>query len=200
MSGKLVVLKKVDNAVLYEGGIIKVLNVRASYPHLAEAYAGEDGGKPAFSVTGLLKKETHKDAALMIRDAIEALALNKKAKIAKDKRCLRNGDDGDKEEAFGHYTLSARDTKRPKIRGKDNEILAPDEVEELFYGGCYVDILFRLWYQDNKFGKRVNANLTAVRFRADGEPFGEGRIDDGEAWEDDEGGFDDDGVDDDDEI
>lgn len=198
MSGKLQVVKKVPNAVLYEGGVIKVLNVRASYPHLAEAYKGEDSDKASFSITGLMPHGSHKEAALLIKEAIEKLAKDNKATVAKDKRCLRNGDDGDKAEAMGHYTISARESKRPKVRGLDNEELAKDEIEETIYGGCYVDILVRLWYQDNKYGKRINANLLAVRFRADGEAFGEGRIDDSEAWDDDDAYGDNDSGDDDD--
>lgn len=199
MSGKLKVVEKVENAVLYEGGVIKILDVRASYPHLAEAYKGEDSDKASFSITGLMPHGSHKQAALLVKKAIDDLVKANKATVAKDKRCLRNGDDGDKEEAFKHYTISARETKRPKVRGCDNEELAKDEIEEIIYGGCYVDILIRLWYQDNKYGKRVNANLLAVRFRRDGEVFGESRIDDSEAWDDDAYGDDDD-VSDDDEI
>lgn len=196
MSGKLVVVKKVPNAILYEGGVIKLINVRASYPHLAEPYKGDgENDKPSFGIVGLLPHGSHKEAALLVKEAIDKLAKESKLTVAKDKRCLRNGDDGDKEEAFGHYTVSARENKRPKVRGLDNQEVPKDEIEELIYGGCYVDILIRLWAQDNKFGKRINANLVAVRFRKDGEAFGEGRINDEEAWDDEEsdgGGFDDD--------
>lgn len=185
------VLKKVDNAVWYEGHVIKLKGVRASYPHLAVPKAGEDGGEASYSMTGLMPHKTHKAAALMIKEAIEALLKeNKNAKVAKDKRCLRNGDDGDKEEAFEHYTLSAREKKRPKVRDENGELLEKDEIEEMFYGGCWVDMIVRLWFQDNKYGKRVNANLVSVRFLKDDEAFGEGRINDEDVWDDDEGGFD----------
>ena len=32
--------------------------------------------------------------------------------------------------------------------------------------------VIRLWWQDNQFGKRINASLEVVRFRKDGEAFG----------------------------
>lgn len=191
------IIKKVANCTLYEGHVLKIRGVRASYPHLAEAKAGDDGGTPSFSLTGLMPHGTHKEAALLIKEAIEALLKeNKNAKVAKDKRCLRNGDDGDKEEAFGHYTISAREQKRPKVRDSEGELLEKDEVADMFYGGCWVDMIIRLWYQDNKYGKRVNANLVSAKFVRDDEAFGEGRINDEDVWDDDDddngGGFEDD--------
>ena len=49
------------------------------------------------------------------------------------------------------------------------------------YGGCYVNATVRLWAQDGvknpKWGKRVNAQLRAVQFWAEGEPFGESSVD-----------------------
>lgn len=179
-------IKKVQNAVLYEGYTIKILNVRASYPHLDRPYAGEDGGVPAFSITGLLDKKTHKAAYQLITKAIQDIMTENKIKVATDKRCLRDGDDSGKEENEGNWTISARETKRPKVRYSDNELVPSDEIADAIYGGCYVDLMIRLWVQNNKWGKRVNANLLSVRFNEDGEPFGEGRVDDEDMWDDDE--------------
>ena len=47
----------------------------------------------------------------------------------------------------------------------------------MIYAGCWVNILIRPWWQNSaKWGKRVNAGLTAVQFVRDDEPFGQGRI------------------------
>ena len=58
------IIRKLKNGsevigALYEGGIIKILNVRASYPHLDKPYAGDDGGEPKFFIFGLADKATH---------------------------------------------------------------------------------------------------------------------------------------------
>lgn len=48
-------LKTVENAILFEGDVIKLLNVRASYPHLDKPYKGDDSdGKAAYSISALL--------------------------------------------------------------------------------------------------------------------------------------------------
>lgn len=172
---------------LYEGGIIKILNVRASYPHLDRPYAGDDGGEPKFSIVGLADKGTHQAVKEACLEVIEDLKkANKNAKVAKDKLFIKNGDDSDKEECEGMWTISARETKRPKVRDGNGDLLEVDEIADTIYPGCYVDIIIRPWFQDNAFGKRCNANLISVKFRADGEQFGEGRIDDDDLWDEDD--------------
>ena len=59
-----IVEKSSDGSVIwYEGYIFKILNVRASYPHLDKPYAGEDGGEPKYGIVGLLDKKTRRPAS-----------------------------------------------------------------------------------------------------------------------------------------
>lgn len=41
----------------------------------------------------------------------------------------------------------------------------------LIYSGCKVHAKLRLWAQDNKGGKRVNAEIVGLMFAGDGQPF-----------------------------
>jgi hypothetical protein len=184
-------VKKVKNAVLYDDGLIRISNVRLSYPHLRKAYKGKDDkGEAKFGVKALLPKKTHKAAHDLIEDQIEAiLKENKVRALADDKKFLRDGDKSDKPEDEGMWTVSARETRRPPLRDEDREIVDPENADEVFYGGCWGSVLIRPWWQNNDFGKRVNAGLSAVRKSRDDEPFGEGRISDedvDEAFEDDD--------------
>jgi hypothetical protein len=203
-----VVIKKVANAVWYSDGTIRIDNVRASFPHLAEPYVSPDdaavGKKGKFGIVAMLPKDTHKAAKDLVKELIEKLlADNRNAKVPTQKWCLSDGDQGEREEGMGHFLISARESKRPSCRNKRAEVMTPDEVSEMFYGGCYVNVLIRPWYQDGVkvgagFGKRVNAGLVAVQFCRDGDAFGEGRVDDegvfdvtddGMGGDDDEGGL-----------
>ena len=174
------IISKVTNAVLYSDGLIRIDNVRASYPHLDKAWAGEEGQEAKFSVVSLLDKGTHKAAKdLIVKRINEILKENKTEKIASDKKFIRDGDQMAKPECENQWVVSARETRRPSVRGSDNEVLTPDEILDTIYAGCYISVLIRPWFQNHaKFGKRVNAGLVAVRFRRDGEPIGEGRITD----------------------
>lgn len=196
------IAKRVKNAILYTDGTIRVDNVRCSYPHLFVPQEGDNGDK-SYSCTGLMPKGTHKEAMKLIKEQIEKCLAENKAtgKVGKDRWFLKDGDGSGKEEAKGQYVITAREKKRPSVRGKDKTPLSRDD-SEVIYGGCFVNMLIRPWYQDNKFGKRCNANLIAVQFVRDGEPFGEGRIGEDEIDEtfddldeDDDAGFDEDDFD-----
>jgi hypothetical protein len=78
------------------------------------------------------------------------------------------------------------------IIDKDKSPLTEDD--EKLYAGCYVNAIVELWYQNNNYGKRVNANLLGVQFFKDGEPFGDGvsaSEDDFDMFDDDDDGLDD---------
>jgi hypothetical protein len=208
--------KKVTNAVLYTNGCIRIDNVRVSFPHLDVPYAGKNGddtddnGKkktPKFGIVGMLPKSSHVAAKDLIKQAMdELLAANDNAKVAADKKFIRNGDDSDREEYADHWTVSAREERQPAIRNQRGELITdPKKIADMIYGGCYCNILIRPWYQDGKktgagYGKRVNAGLVGVQFVRDGDSFGEGRIDDTDAWDDVSSSSGGDGFDDDDDL
>jgi hypothetical protein len=165
--------------VLYADGTIRIDWVRFSYPHLRKAYAGDDGGEPKFGIVGLLMKKTHKAAQELIADQIAKLLKDNKVKaLASDKKFLRDGDESDKEEHAKAWTVSARETRRPPLRNRDNSVVEPEDADEVFQPGFWGSILIRPWFQNNKYGKRVNAGLSSVQFVLKDEVFGEGRLSD----------------------
>jgi hypothetical protein len=185
---KMTVVRKVANAALMSNGLIRVSNVRLSYPHLDRPYKKEgDQGTAKYGVVGLLPKDTHRAAKKLIEEVIADLMKENKVKaLAADKKFLRDGDESDKEEHEGHWTLSAREERRPILKElNDGELtlVEPEDAKETFYGGCWGSLLIRPWFQNNKYGKRVNAGLTAVTKKGDDDSFGEGRISEDEVDE-----------------
>ena len=80
--------------------------------------------------------------------------------------------------------------KRPMVIDRDKSPLTEDDNK--IYAGCYVNAVIELWFQNNGFGKRVNANLLGVQFLKDGEPFGDNAgasVDDFDAFGDDDDEF-----------
>lgn len=202
-------VKKVKNAVLYSDGAIRLENVRASYPHVfkAQENTGDDGTvSKTFSINVLMPKDTHRAAKDLCVTVINDMLTEKKlGKLAADRKFIKDGDLSAKDENEGMWVVGAREKNRPSLRSskKDPKTgkakrLDPEKDAGVIYGGCYVTILIRPWWQDNKYGKRINANLLAVQFLRDGEPFGEGRISEDDiddrldAEDDDESGFDED--------
>ena len=70
------------------------------------------------------------------------------------------------------YIVAASETKRPTVVNADKTPLT--EEDAVIYDGCYVTAIINVWAQDNKFGKRINANLLGVQFKRDGDPLASG--------------------------
>ena len=150
---------------------IKLKNVRLSFASLFKK-ATFGGEETKYEGTFLIDKETQADQIAEINPAIGAMMKEKKAKLSPDRICFKDGDEIDYDGYAGHMSIKASNAKRPIVIDRDKSPLTEDDGRP--YSGCYVNAVLELWYQDNTWGKRVNANLLAVQFAKDGEPFGEG--------------------------
>jgi len=217
---RLVSKQKGKGFKLFEGHIMLLQDVRVAFCHLdkPKAYSGgddEDSDKkstsiPKYSVTALLDPVKQKAAIDMLKGEIKALRIETKLKVPSDRWFIKtidadedgepSEDDNSLEAQFpGWCKMSASEARKPVCRDKDGEIIeGTDEIAETFYWGCRVDVLIRLWAQNNNWGTRINAGLTAVRFWDDDKALGNGGApDDSDAWDDIDDSDDDD---DDDEI
>lgn len=174
---------KDPQAVLYSDGTILINGVRASYPNLGKPYSGtnDQGEKQEkFGIKGMMPKTTHKPAMNLIKRVMQKIMEeNRVSDLASDRKFIRNGDDLGKPEMKGMWVVSASESTRPHLRDRAAKKVEPEAADRMFYGGCWVNILVRPWWQNHqKYGKRINAGLSAVQFVRDDEPFGEGRITD----------------------
>jgi hypothetical protein len=193
----LVVKKSGKNFVLYENGMIRVDNVRFSYPHVDKPWKKEsDKGTAKYGLVGMLPKETHEEAKKVIAEEMKRHLAEAKISVPADKKFLRDGDANRDEDSgddasnsyAGHWFLSARETNRPTLRDASGRKLDPVEdletINELFYGGAWGHMLIRPWVQNNEHGKRINAGLVGAMFKKNDKAFGQGRVDDSGAWDD----------------
>ena len=146
-------------------------NVRLSFPSLFHK-AMFQGTETKYEATFLLDKKEHAATITQVSDAIAAMLKEHKAKLTSDKICLKDGDLMDYDGYANTLTLKASSTKRPMVINKLKEPVTEDD--NVIYSGCYVNAIVSLWFQDNGFGKRINASLEAVQFAKDGTPFGDG--------------------------
>jgi len=150
---------------------IKVLNARLSFESLFRK-ATFGGEETKFEGTFLIPKSDPKVDE--INAAIEALLKerNKGKPLAADKVCFKDGDTIDYDGYAGQMSIKASSAKRPMVIGTDRAPLTEEDGK--IYSGCYVNAVIELWFQDNQYGKRINANLLGVQFVKDGQPFGDG--------------------------
>jgi hypothetical protein len=158
---------------------IKIGNVRLSFPNLFKmgSFNGESTGK--YDATFLLDKKEHKEAIKQIKTQFKQLAAPNgklQGKMPSDDRlCLKDGDETERKEQVGCYTLKASTKRRPILLDRDKTPVTEDD--NLLYAGCYVNVIVSLWAQNNAYGKRINASLGGVQFCGHGEPFGAPQID-----------------------
>jgi len=162
--------------------IVLLKNVRLSYPKIfTPAPFGDEGGDPFYSANFILDKKENAAAIKELLTRIEALKKDKwKSKIPGGiKLCLRDGTEREGSDGYGEEVMflsaSSKADRKPRVVNKAFEPLAAADGKP--YAGCYVHASVRLWAMDNKFGKRINAELRVVIFHADGEPFGAAPVD-----------------------
>lgn len=154
--------------------VIKLTNVRLSYPQLFVAKPPEEGKEPVFSASFLLDKKQHAGLIKEIEKLTERVALDEfKKKVVLKRTPLRDGNEKEDKEGYGDEVMfvSARNAKRPVVVDRDLTPLAVTDPRP--YAGCYVNATVRLFAYDHKTGgKGVSASLRGVQFVKDGESFG----------------------------
>ena len=159
--------------------MLKIINARIAFiQNLWEAAQIMGEGEKKYSATFLLPKDNTQLQRL--RGAMVSVAVEKwgnKGKdvldslISKDKVFLRDGNDKSQYDGFeGNMYFNATQVEKrgaPVVVNMDKVNIT--EADGLLYAGCYVDVSIDIYAQDNTYGKRINAVLRAVRFRAEGE-------------------------------
>lgn len=144
---------------------------RASFPSLAKARPGMDGGEPKFGVTAVWdpKKMSARDkerwkAMIALADEVSMAAFKKKLKDlpANFKKGLRDGEEKEGMAGFGAGLKFANLTtkRKPGIVAQDGETKITDEadIESECYPGCYMRATVTCYSYDNK-GKGIAFGL-----------------------------------------
>lgn len=205
----LTLVKRGDNFELFTDGknsVLKVKNVRVSFPACGEPQDqkdddGQPTGEKAWQITPMLEKGKHDAAIAECRKLIDQLLIennpdNKngeknKLKMKAEYIALKDGNNETRSEYEGHWVISCNEkTRAPSIRDLRGESITDrDEIDKLFYGGCTAHVMLRFWFfkgtakgKAQTFPKRVCAGFVGAQFVKATEAFGQGRIDDTDAW------------------
>lgn len=184
-------------------GEVLLRNVRLSFASLHEPaeMESDDGTTRRFYKANFLISKTGDEMKNVAK--IKAAADEAKTKkwgsdqkdwpkLKPDRICLRDGDLENWDGYAGMFYVSANSTldRKPQVitnrKDKDgNWIKAEPGHERNPYAGCYVNALIRLWCQDNKQGKRLNASVEVVQFLKDGDAFGAAPVNPNDRFTDD---------------
>lgn len=182
-------------------GRVMLRNVRIAFTQLFEPKAvagGDDKSEPRFGCVAIIDPRKHKDEIAALDKAIRAVAaaewkdkagdvLRELAK--KDRICYKEGPKTNKSgetydgfEGMHHVNASSPQSKRPTVIDRNKAPLTAKSGRP--YAGCYANVNIDVWAQDNKWGRRINADLRGVQFVADGDSFGGGSVADETEFDD----------------
>lgn len=144
--------------------------VRLIHEHIFEAWSGDDDGTPRFSGKFHAPNETHAKEIEILQELNDHLREEwfDGRKMKADHYYLRDGDEEATEELHDGWFVSAgeKQNRPPAVIDRDkSKIKAGGKI----HSGTYVNVMFKPWKQDNKFGKKINANLLAVQFHQKGD-------------------------------
>lgn len=163
--------------------VIVLNNVRLSFPALFQPKTGpEAGSKPAYSAVFILDKKSNAKDIEAIKAAMNKIATEALKGKMPPNTCLNDGSKKADLDGYGDGVMyiSARSDKRQPV--VDNRKIPMDESDPRMFAGCYVNAVVRLWAQDNKYGRRINASLGPVQYAKPGKPFGGSFIDPDKAF------------------
>ncbi len=160
--------------------VIKLPNVRLSFPHLFKAKSFETGQDAKFQATFLLDPtdKDHARAIKQIKAQAKAVLIEKFGEMPEKgdyKLCFGMADKHPKKKKYdgyeGMFYIATSNTIAPNLMDRrKQEVIESDGV---LYAGAYVNSNITLWPQDHpRGGKGVNANLRIVQFYRDGDAFG----------------------------
>jgi hypothetical protein len=163
--------------------VITIKGARLSYPYLFKAQPPKEGtGEPKYSAAFILDKATQNDQIIAVKTKVKEVLneFNKGVLLAPNLYCIRDGSFKPDKPGYGDTVefISTSNTRRPlvvdhkDVRDAQGKLVPMDPEDKRLFAGCYVNATFRLWFQDNKNGKRVNASLEGVQYVGPGEPFG----------------------------
>ena len=163
--------------------IIKLKNVRLSFPQLFKMRSFREGQDPRFEATFLLDPSDKAHAKII--KGVEAFgnaASDEQWPKGRPKKCipcygLAEDFDLDYDGYEGMYKISTSANAKNPVQVYDRgrqllEVNANGIEPNIPYAGCYVNATITLWTQDNEYGSRINANLRLVQFAKDGDAFG----------------------------
>lgn len=156
--------------------IVRLDNVRLSFPNLFKARAPKGSDKAKYSADFIMDKKAHKDLITKLEKLCERAMLNKFGKKVGIKHmCLKDGNDPSKEgvEGYGDEVMyiTAKSNTRPAIIDHNKNTVTEEDGK--VYGGCYVNASVEIYgFKHDVGGNCILADLRAVQFYKDGVSLG----------------------------
>lgn len=154
----------------YESGDQPKFGCALLFPKPAVVGDKRDDGKPV-SPWGDADKHDLSELQAKIDEYVENTWPNAKQRPKNLKLPIQDGDDKSWDGYADHFFLRASSIRPPRvIDARKNEVTG-DDIEKVFYPGCWVRAVINLFDYSTKGNKGVSAGLQLVQFVRDDDPF-----------------------------
>ena len=158
-------------------------NVRLAFPavFVAKPMSGDTTSEPFYSAVLIVDPDSP-DVAKLDKVILEVATERWKDKtktimadlLEKRRICFVKGPKKNSSgEVFAGFEdmfhVTSSNKTRPTVVDRRANIVTAEDG--LVYGGCYVNAILDIWPQDNKFGKRINAQLQGIQYVGKGDAF-----------------------------
>jgi len=166
--------------------IVLMTNVRLSYAYVFKAYEGDDGKKSYGSHMIFTAEQPYEPKVPLpngekitlkaaLQRAIRECAVEKwgdkaeevlKTLAAQDRLCLHKGDVSKAGQAAyaGKLYVSSNNAAKPNAYDSKGRAVTDPTHPEAVYSGCIAQVAINIWAQENKYGKRINAEPMGFKF------------------------------------
>ncbi len=142
-----------------------------------------DDAKKRYSIQGRIAKNVNLEKGVKLPDgsrsnsmleAIEAAILEqwpkKRPKFKEDHKPIKDGDNKGTEDYEDQWYFAANNKNRPQLLNMDKTKVEIDEIEDVFYDGCYCQAYVMACAYDNEGSQGVKWHLIALQKVAKGKP------------------------------
>jgi hypothetical protein len=149
---------------------------RLAFPHLVEPRPSPDGKPAKYECTLLVdpKSDVEGQAAEVKQYSEECLkvaaakfgSVDAAKAVLQNRPIWKNGNarENPPEGYEDHLYITARSKRQPKFFDKTGQEISAAEADDLFYAGCYVQIIVGPWAYAASGNRGVSHELYAVRF------------------------------------
>lgn len=127
-----------------------------------------------YSATILLEKGSKEEAK--VKAAIDNIVRDMFGGTEPPTVCLKDGDSKEYDGYKGHSFVSASRKDPFKPHQLIDRSKTPVTSPSVFYAGCTVNMAINVWGQNNRWGKKVNAEIVALQFVSDGDRLNTGAV------------------------
>lgn len=144
---------------------LKLEGVKLSFPSFLETERFQGKSTHKYGATFIVDKSDVENTQKIEEAINNILTQANDTNFQQEGRTFRRDGEATKYSQYKSSVLvRGTNRDRPKLINRDLTQIEVRDIDDFFYSGSIVNAVLGCWWQDNNYGKRINAKLYAVQF------------------------------------